>query len=193
MIPNNPAEVLLTLDRELDHHVSLVLYGRAALCLGFENAPLDFYATLDVDAIISFAQLPELMEDFRFWDALDRTNHALQPKGLYLTHLFSEDQVFLRPEWERNIVPISYPETRFLKLFRLHIIDLILTKMMRGNDELDMADIRFLMAQESISPLQMDQAINEVRMPDVIELRDAFERAIPTVRAIAEESHRSDK
>lgn len=88
MIPNNPAEVLLTLDRELDHHVSLVLYGRAALCLGFENAPLDFYATLDVDAIISFAQ---------------------------------------------------------------------------------------------------------VRMPDVIELRDAFERAIPTVRAIAEESHRSDK
>jgi len=65
--------------------------------------------------------------------------------------------------------------------------------MMRGNDELDMADIRFLMAQESISPLQMDQAINEVRMPDVIELRDAFERAIPTVRAIAEESHRSDK
>jgi hypothetical protein len=37
MIPNNPAEVLLTLDRELDHDVSLVLYGRAALCLGFDD------------------------------------------------------------------------------------------------------------------------------------------------------------
>jgi len=116
MIPNNPAEVLLTLDRELDHHVSLVLYWRAALCLGFENAPLDFYATLDVDAIISFAQLPELMEDFRFWDALDRTNHALQPKGLYLTHLFSEDQVFLRPEWERNMCRSRIPKPGFQAL-----------------------------------------------------------------------------
>lgn len=34
MISNNPAEILLTLDQQLDHEVSLVLYGRAALCLG---------------------------------------------------------------------------------------------------------------------------------------------------------------
>lgn len=37
MTPNNPAEILLTLDRELDHQVKLVLYGRAAICLGFDN------------------------------------------------------------------------------------------------------------------------------------------------------------
>lgn len=185
MIPNNPAEVLLTLDHELDHHVSLVLYGRAALCLGFENSPPDFQATLDVDAIITLSQLPLLMEDFRFWDALDRTNRTLQQKGLYLTHLFSEDQVFLRPDWERHIVPITRPETRHLRLFRPHALDLILTKMMRGNDELDMADIRFLMAQESISLSQVDAAIQDARIPDIVELRDAFERAIPTVRAIA--------
>lgn len=125
MIPNNPAEVLLTLDHELDHHVSLVLYGRAALCLGFENPPPDFQATLDVDAIITLSQLPLLMEDFRFWDALDRTNSTLRQKGLYLTHLFSEDQVFLRPDWERHIVPITRPETRHLRLFRPHALDLI--------------------------------------------------------------------
>ena len=35
---DNPTEVLLTLDRELDHEVSLVLFGRAALYLGFANA-----------------------------------------------------------------------------------------------------------------------------------------------------------
>jgi hypothetical protein len=185
MIPNNPAEVLLALDRELDHQVSLVLYGRAALCLGFENPPPDLQATLDVDAIIPLSQLPHLMEDFSFWDALDRANLSLQSKGLYLTHLFSEEQVFLRPNWERHIVPIVHPKTRFLRLFRPHVIDLILTKMMRGNDELDMADIRFLVARGNVSPSQVEQAITEVRMPEITELRDAFERAIPTVRAIA--------
>jgi hypothetical protein len=184
MIPNNPAEVLLALDREMDHEISLVLYGRAALSLGFEDAPPDFQATLDVDAIITLSQLPQLMEDFSFWDALDRANLTLQSKGLYLTHLFSEDQVFLRPDWERHIVPITRPKTRFLSLFRPHVIDLILTKMMRGNDELDMADIRFLASRGNVTTPQMDQAISEVRMPDVIELRDAFGRAIPVVRAI---------
>ena len=84
IIPNNPAEVLLTLDQELDHEVSLVLYGRAALCLGFENPPPDFQVTLDVDAIITISQLPVLMDDFSFWDALDRTNHLLQLAGLYI-------------------------------------------------------------------------------------------------------------
>ena len=92
MMQNNPSEVPLTLDRELDHQVTLVLYGRAALCLGFDNPPLDFHSTLDVDAIISLSQLPQLIDDLPFWDALDRTNRLLQSKGLYLTHLFSEDQ-----------------------------------------------------------------------------------------------------
>jgi hypothetical protein len=101
--------------------------------------------------------------------------------------------VFLRPNWERDIVPITRPETRFLGLFRPHVIDLILTKMMRGNDELDMADIRFLMTQGKVSPSEMDQAISEVRIPDAIELRDAFKRAIPTVRAIAAEAQQAIK
>lgn len=30
MIVNNPSEVILALDREMDHEVALVLYGRAA-------------------------------------------------------------------------------------------------------------------------------------------------------------------
>lgn len=185
MNANNPAEVLVTLDHELDHEVSLVLYGRAALCLGFDNTPADFQATMDVDAIITISQLPFLMDDFSFWEALDRTNHALQPKGLYITHLFSEDQVFLRPDWQLHIAPISRPVTRYLKLFRPHALDLILTKMMRGNDDLDMADIRFLMAQQNITTSQVDAAIKNARIPDIVELEEAFVRAIPIVRAIA--------
>ncbi|GAA5483676.1 hypothetical protein [Haloferula sargassicola] len=185
MIPNHPVEVLLTLDQELDHPVSLVLYGRAALALGFEHAPPEFQTTLDVDAIITLSQLPVLMDDFAFWDALDRTNRKLQGKGLYLTHLFSEDQVFLRPDWQCHVVPISTPATKYLSLSRPHVLDLILTKMMRGNDELDMADIRFLLAQEDVTGEDLDTAIRVARIPDLPELRDAFERAIPEVRAMA--------
>lgn len=59
-VRNNPTEVLLALDCELDHEVSLVLYGRAALALGFENASPEFATTQDVDAIITLSQLPEL-------------------------------------------------------------------------------------------------------------------------------------
>jgi len=181
---NNPTEVLLTLDQELDHEVSLVLYGRAALALGFGNAPSEFATTLDVDAIITLSQLPELMEDVKFWEAQERANLRLQPKGLYITHLFSEDQVFLRPEWERFLVPIKNPTTRFLKLFRPDAVDLILTKMMRGNDTQDMQDIAFLIRNGGVNSVRMEVAFQRVRIPDVQELRDAFDRALPAVRRL---------
>lgn len=188
---NNPTEVLQTLDRELDHEISLVLYGRAALCLGFENAPAQFGTTQDVDAIIRFSQLPGLMKDEMFWDALERANLALEPKGLYLTHLFSEDQVFLRPDWEQHIARIRRPETKFLKLFRPHVVDLILTKMMRGNDDQDMEDVEFLARQGRITTVQIEAAFACIRIPDVPELLEAFSRALPTVRRIIKESEHS--
>lgn len=184
MISNNPAEILLTLDQQIDHKVPLVLYGRAALCLGFDQAPASFQNTQDVDAIISLSQLPELTKDDMFWDALERTNKILSPKGLYITHLFCEDQVFLRPDWSSHIVPIHRPPTRFLKLFRPHAIDLILTKMMRGNDTEDMNDISFLIRQDGVSANELEAAFASARLPDVPELHDAFDRALPVVRRI---------
>ena len=184
MIPNNPAEILLSLDRQLDHEVSLVLYGRAALCLGFDGAPPAFQATQDVDAIIPLSQLPELTEDTGFWDAVERTNTTLSPKGLYITHLFSEDQVFLRPDWKRHLVPIRSVPTRFLKLSRPHAVDLILTKMMRGNDSQDMDDISFLARQDHFTVAELEAAFANVRMPDLPEFQEAFKRALPVVREI---------
>jgi len=181
---DNPTELLLALDRELDHEISLVLYGRAALCLGFGDSSAEFGTTQDVDGIIRLSQLPGLMSDDGFWEALDRTNLALEPKGLYITHLFSEDQVFLRPDWEDHIVSVSRPQTRYLKLFRPHPVDLILTKMMRGNDPQDMEDIAFLTRQGGVTSEIMETAFASVRIPDVQELRDAFERALPVVREI---------
>ena len=57
---------------------------------------------------------------------------------------------------------------------------------MRGNDELDMADIRFLLTRENITMTQIESAIQNARIPGIVELQEAFERAIPLVRAIAE-------
>jgi hypothetical protein len=129
-------------------------------------------------------QLDELTNDELFWDALERTNKDLEPQGLYITHLFQEDQVFLRPDWESQIVPVLRPPTRWLRLFRPATVDLILTKMMRGNDPQDMEDVAFLVRHDGITPEQMEPAFARVRMPDIQELRDAFDRALPAVREI---------
>lgn len=187
---DNPTEVLLTLDRELDHEVSLVLYGRAALYLGFPNAPAEFGTTQDVDGIIRLSQLSALIEDDGFWEAQERANRILESRGLYITHLFSEDQVFLRPEWEQHLVPVPQPETRWLRLFRPHAVDLILTKMMRGNDPQDMEDVAFLVRKSGVTLAEMEVAFQQVRIPDLWELRDAFERALPGVREILDRNGR---
>ncbi len=183
-VRDNPSEVLLALDEELDHEVTLVLYGRAALCLGFAEPEDAFATTQDVDGIIRLSQLPGLMADDGFWEALERANQALDPKGLYITHLFSEDQVFLRPDWEKHLVSVNRPQTRWLRLLRPHPVDLILTKMMRGNDPQDMEDISFIVRQGGVTLTEMETAFASVRMPDIQELRDAFERALPVVREI---------
>jgi hypothetical protein len=137
-----------------------------------------------VDGIIRLSQLSILMEDEGFWEAQERANRILEPQGLYITHLFCEDQVFLRPDWEQHLVPILQPETRWLRLFRPHAIDLILTKMMRGDDPQDMEDVDFLVRKSQVSLAEMEVAFREARIPDLSELRDAFERALPRVREI---------
>lgn len=161
-----------------------MLYGRAALYLGFPDPPLEFGTTQDVDGIIQLSQLTALLEDHDFWDAQERANRILEPRGLYITHLFSEEQVFLRPDWGLYLVPVTRPITRWLRLFRPHAVDLILTKMMRGNDPQDMEDIAFIVTKAGVTPAEMESAFAQVRMPDLPELRDAFEIALPTVREI---------
>ena len=181
----NAERILLTLDRHLDHEVALVVYGRAAISLGFENPPAAVKQTLDVDAIIPMSRVAALQADERFWDAQEATNRELEAVGLYITHLFEARHVFLRPDWEQHLVPVTRPLSRWLRLFRPATLDLILTKMMRGDDPQDMTDIVFLLGQEGITPAQVEAAMAEVVIPDLAELRDAFERAKPRVRELA--------
>lgn len=179
------AEIIAsTLDSLLDHEVSLVAYGRASIALGFNDVPDPIGRSLDMDVILRFSHASQLDTDDQFWNAQAEVNVVLEKQGLYMTHLFQEDQVFLRPEWEQHIVPVLRPPTRWLKLFRPHTIDLILTKMMRGNDPQDMADAEFLIRHDRITAAQMEPAFATVRMPDIQELRDAFQRALPVVRQL---------
>lgn len=143
-----------------------------------------------MDVILRFFHAAELEADDQFWNAQAEVNAVLEKQGLYMTHLFQEDQVFLRPEWEQHIVPVLRPPTRWLKLLRPATVDLILTKMMRGADPQDMADVDFLIRHDRITPEQMEPAFATVRMPDIQELRDAFDRALPVVRRLLADAPR---
>jgi hypothetical protein len=181
---NNPLFILQTLDRHLDHLVELTLYGRAALALGFPAHESRHETTQDVDAIIPLAQLDTLRADEQFWEARDATNAAMAEQGLYLTHLFTEADVFLLPDWLHRRVPIAVSFTH-LKLFRPATIDLVLTKMMRAADPEDLSDIEFLLKSEPVTEPELRAAFARARLPDIQELRDAFRDAQPKVLALA--------
>ena len=180
---NNPLLILGTLDRHLDHPVELTLYGRAALALGFPSPAPRHETTQAVDAIIPLAQLDQLRADNQFWDARDATNAELAESGLYLTHLFTETDVFLLPDWLNRRVPILGSFTH-LQLYRPATLDLILTKMMRGADPEDLSDIEFLLGHQPVTTAELRTAFDRARLPDIQELRDAFQAAQPHVLAL---------
>jgi len=184
---DNPSLILLALDKRLNHELRLVLYGRSAVCLGFTDPPPEAAKTQDVDAIISIAQSKELASDTGFWDAVEGANAELAAQGLYITHLFNEEEVFLRHRWCDYLVPVAKPSLRWIRPFRPATIDLILTKMMRGNDPQDMADAAFMIHHDRISETQLLEAFEQMKPIELVELRDAFARAKPIILKLANE------
>lgn len=180
---NNPLHILQVLDRHLTGPAEITIFGRAALALGFPNSPAAFANTKDVDAILPFSWLAAEDENMDFWQAQQKTNAELAPSGLYLTHLFREQEIILAPDWLIRRVPIPL-DLQKLAVFRPSSLDLILTKMARG-DENDLADIRFLMSQEKLTPDQLQAAFTIARVPDVAEIEDLFKIARPKVLALA--------
>jgi hypothetical protein len=179
---NNPLEILRTLDRRLSKQTELTLFGRSALALGYPNPPPDYEATHDVDGIIPVtAEEPDL----DFWIAQQATNADLKNRGLYITHLFSELDVILQPDWQARRVVLSLALAK-LRVFRPATIDLVLTKMARG-DEQDLGDIRFLLSQEPIPPHELEAAFSRARMPEVPEIRELFLAAQPKVLKLAQD------
>lgn len=177
----NAERILRSLDGHLDHPLELTIYGRAAIALGFDTPPPDSERSFDVDAIIPMSQLHHLINDFGFWSSIEKVNMELSADDLYITHLFQEDQVILTPDWIKKRVLLSAPIFQYLTVFRPSTIDLILTKMMRGKDPQDLSDIRFLLSVGQISRVNMEQAILTAVIPDIPEIKEAFEAAQPEV------------
>jgi hypothetical protein len=188
---NNPLEILTTFDRHLEQKTELTLFGRSALALGFPNPDPIYEATHDVDAILPNHQLETLRDEPSFWFAQENTNQQLKSKGLYITHLFSEMDIIIRPEWVdfRIAIPLSF---KHLLIYRPAVVDLVLTKMMRGDAD-DLADIRFLLHEESVSASALEAAFARARIPDLIEIRDIFRNVQPKVLSIAQELERGFK
>jgi hypothetical protein len=181
----NASLILQTLDRHLDHPVRLILYGRAALQLGFVPPQVGAAHSKDVDCIIPMADVEPLTADSGFWEAQALTNEELRPLGLYITHLFPASEVFLRRDWEQHLVPIARGSLQQLRLFRPAALDLVLTKMMRGDDPQDMTDAGFLIRHDRITEMQLQEAFAQMKPIALVELRDAFERARPLVLKLA--------
>lgn len=186
---NNPLRILQTLDRHLSAPAELTLFGRAALALGYAASPTAFAATHDVDAILPLAWLEAADENVHFWEAQQRTNAELEAEGLYLTHLFRELEVVVTPDWLSRRVRIPI-ELRHLAVFRPATLDLILTKMARG-DENDLADIAFLLDGEPLTADQLCAAFARARVPDIRETHALFRAAQPKVLELAKARERS--
>lgn len=69
-------------------------------------------------------------------------------------------------------------------MFRPAPLDLILTKMARG-DENDLADIEFLLTREPPTVDQLQTAFARARVPDLLEIQELFRAAQPKVLALA--------
>lgn len=134
MLADNPTLILQTLDTRLNHEVELTLIGKSALWLGFDNPPTEYGVTQDVDAVVPKQQSDQMNEDLAFWDALTAANADLQELGIYLTHIFEEWQIILRRDWFIHRVAIPRPRLQHIRLYRPATVDLILSKMMRGDD-----------------------------------------------------------
>jgi hypothetical protein len=171
---NNPERILATLDGHLTDEVRLILYGRAALTLSFKNSPLEYGATMDVDAILPVAEMPQIETNEDFWGAIEATNRELQEDGLYITHLFADDQVILSTGWLDDLQVIDYP-LQHLHLYRPDTHDLILTKMMRVDPQ-DRSDIEFLLGQSDCDHSILREKISRASIPSIQEIEEAFEK-----------------
>lgn len=141
--------------------------------MGFPSAP-ELGLTLNVDAILPAAEMEAIERDDQFWEALDRTNEDLEPQGLYLTHLFADNQIILSGDWLEHLVAIPLDGLCHLQLLRPSTGDLILTKMMRIDPQ-DRTDIQYLLTQLSASDPPVADLMKRACIPELEEIRHAFE------------------
>lgn len=196
----NTAQVIAsTLDRHLQAPTEVIVFGSAALLLDPEFAPqLSGRMTNDIDLIIPAGRELIIDADAQFWAAIEATNRELADRALYITHIFPEQEVVLTPGWKQHVVPLPDPALCRLRLFRPRILDLIVSKMGRG-DLQDQADVRSMLTLQRAMGLpaptatEIAQAAGRAVVPEVY--RELFPKAaariVACVRQLGQDDPRS--
>lgn len=178
---SGPALILRTLDRHLTGPGRIRLFGGAALVLAYGRSR----QTEDADLLLDDGECQALIDRSGFAEAVEATNTELNPRGLYLTHIFGPEQQILAPGWMDRCRRVALPDLTKLEVSVLAPVDLALTKLGRG-DEGDFEDIRFLVDSGHVEPRELLSALAEAAVPDI--LREQFERSSPKLLALCSEA-----
>ncbi|HEY8211846.1 MAG TPA: DUF6036 family nucleotidyltransferase [Myxococcaceae bacterium] len=154
--------ILRTLDGFLTGPARIRLLGGAAFVLGYGMAR----STEDADLLEDDRELQALIDEAGFSEAVEATNRALEARGLYLTHIWGPEQQILTPEWRAHCRVVQGLGLVRLEVSVLGPLDLIASKLCRA-DELDLEDIRYLIAREQLSSEQIRAAMRTAVVPAV--------------------------
>lgn len=174
---SGPALILRTLDRHLTAPGEVRLFGGAAFVLGYGRDR----TTDDADLLLDDRECQVLIDTAGFGEAIDATNLELEPRGLYLTHVFGPEQQVLSPNWRAACRRVALPGLSKLSVSCLGPIDLALTKMGRADDA-DLADVEFLVSTRQLDPGALRSAIEVAIVPT--EYAELFVVARPKVLAL---------
>ena len=174
---SGPSLILRTLDRHLTAPGEVRLFGGAAFVLGYGRDR----TTDDADLLLDDRECQTLIDIAGFGEAIEATNQELEPRGLYLTHVFGPEQQVLSPEWRAACRLIVLPELKKLTVSCLGPVDLALTKMGRADDA-DLADVEFLLTTRQLDAEALKRAIEVAIVPP--EYADLFAAAKPKVLAL---------
>ena len=153
--------ILQTLDRHLRGPGKIRLLGGAALTVGYGLTR----ATEDVDLLQDDAEVQALIDSADFGVALDAANAELEPRGLYLTHIWGPEQLLLAAGWRARCRLISLPSLARLRLEALGPADLVISKLARADDG-DLRDMEFLLSTHT-TVTEVELLLQTVQVPDV--------------------------
>lgn len=150
--------------------------------------------TDDIDIIVPETHEMKVEADHGFWRGVQKTNDELESEGLYISHIFGENQIPLTPEWQDHLVRLEIPTLTKLRLSRPRVLDLVISKMARG-DDVDVEDVRRMLQSEHkrtgkiISAREIQAAAERTRVPGL--LQEIFPEARRRIVTVAEEVERS--
>ena len=159
---NNAELILRTLDRHLTEPAAVRLYGGAAMILAYGRPR----STEDADLLMDDREAQVLI-DHGFSEALEKANAELEAADLYIAHIFGPEQVILGLSWRDHCRPVDLAGLRYLSLTALGPIDMVLSKLGRG-DEGDLADITWLLDRERLSADAVRAAVASAQVPEVM-------------------------